>query len=151
MVTLVQDHFNKDADYIEKDDDGNTIALWADYYADSVLPDDYNPDVKPASSYGIITCTGKNEIKVGGSFKKLSINFFNKDGQPVEFATGTWNFSVDDEVVEPIISTVGLDENQIKIKLPTDDSLLINKVLTVAYVVTESGLRTTFEMSVVGL
>ena len=152
MTTLVQDHFNKDTDYMEKDADGNTVALWADYYSEPVTPEDYKPTPdEHSTTYGVITCAGKNDIKVGGSFKKLTINFFDKDDQPSAFEAGTWSFSIDGEIITPTISTTGLDENQIKIKLSYDESIYINKILAITYTVTESGLRTVYEMNVVSL
>lgn len=151
MVTLAQDHFNKNTDMIEKDEDGNTVALWADVYSEPVTPEDYNPlPVEPSGDYGVVTYNGKNEIKVGGSYKKLEINFFDKDGQPIEYKAGTWSFTIGNEIVEPIISTVGLDENQIKIKLP-NDGLYINKILTITFTVTEDESTVVHEMSVVSL
>ena len=152
LITLSQDHFNKDTDLIEKDADGNTIALWADYYSEPVTPDDYDPTPIPhQTDYGVITISGKNEIKVGGSYKKLSINFFSANGRPIPHKTGTWSFEIDSEIITPAVSTEGLEENQIKIKLPSEDGLYINKVLKAKYVVNEFSIITTHEISVVSL
>lgn len=149
MATLVQDHFNKNTDLIEKDEGGNTVALWADIYSEPVTPEDYEPETHSAE-YGMITCAGKNEIKVGGSYKKLTINFFDSEGQPVAYKSGTWGFKIDDEVITPTVSTEGVDENQIKIKLP-NEGLYINKILTITFTVTDGGAKTVHEMSVVSL
>ena len=35
-VTLAQDTFNQHTDYIEKDDEGNIIGAWADYWTSSI-------------------------------------------------------------------------------------------------------------------
>ena len=151
MVTLAQDHFNKDTDLIERDRDGNTIALWADVYSEPVLPEDYDPlPAKPSGDYGVIAYSGKNEVKVGGSYKKLEINFFDRDGNPVGYKAGTWSFTIGNEAVEPIISTVGLSENQIKIKLP-NEGLYINKILAITFTVAEDMSKVKHEMSVVSL
>lgn len=152
IATLVQDHFNKDTDLIEKDSNGNTIALWADYYSEPVVPEDYNPTPEPhQSDYGVISVSGKNEIKVGGSYKKLSINFFSASGRPIPYKNGEWGFEIDDTPVELTVSTEGLAENQIKVKIPSDDGLYINKVLKAKFVVNEFSLITTHEISVVSL
>jgi hypothetical protein len=151
LVTLAQDHFNKDTDYIEKDTDGNTIALWANLYDEPVTPSDYEllPD-EPVSDYGMITYTGKNEIKVGGSNKRIGIQFFDKDGTPIEYKTGTWSFAIDGAAVQIEPTVASLDGSQIKIQIP-NNGLYINKVLTITHTVTESGLVTTHEMSIVSL
>ena len=151
MVTLVQDHFNKDTDCIEKDSNGNTIALWANLYSEPVEPTDFDllPD-EPVADYGIITYVGKNEIKVGGSNKRIGIQFFDKDGTPTEYKTGTWSFTIDGAAVQIEPTVASLDGSQIKIQIP-NNGLYINKVLTITHTVTESGLVTTHEMSIVSL
>lgn len=151
MATLVQDHFNKDTDYIEKDADGNTVALWANLFSEPVTPEDFEllPE-EPTSDYGIITYVGNNEIKVGGSAKRIGVQFFDKDGQPIAYKIGTWSFKIDGVAVElePILAS--LDGSQIKIKIP-NNGLYINKVLTITHTVTDGGLVTEHEMSVVSL
>ena len=151
LVTLAQDHFNKDTDYIEKDTDGNTIALWANLYDEPVEPSDYEllPD-EPVSDYGVITYTGKNEIKVGGSNKRIGIQFFDEYGIPIEYKEGTWSFAIDGVPVELEIVLASLDGSQIKIRIP-NDGLYINKILTITHTVTEDGLVTEHEMNIVSL
>lgn len=149
MITLAQDQFDPSKDYIERDEMGNVIGLWADYYNMPVTPEPYNPT--PIQSQGVITCAGNQEIKVGGSYKKFTINFYDEQGEPLPFKEGVWSFTIGNEVVEPIISTSSLDANQIKVKLP-NNGLWINKIMTVKYVTTEEIPQITeFEISVVSL
>lgn len=149
MITLAQDHFDPEKDYIEKDNDGNTVGLWADYFNKPVTPEPYNPS--PVQSTGVITCTGTQEIKVGGSYKKFTINFYNEEGVPLPFKEGTWSFEINGEIIEPVISTSGILANQIKAKLP-NNGLWINKIMIVKYVTTEEEpITTIFEISIVAL
>ena len=134
MITLAQDHFDPEKDYIERDSNGNTVGLWADYYIKPVIPEPYNPS--PIPTTGIITCAGTQEIKVGGSYKKFTIEFFDEEGLPLPFKEGTWSFEIDNVEIEPVISTSGILANQIKAKLP-ENGLWISKIMTVNYITTE--------------
>lgn len=143
VITLAQDHFNPETDYIEKDSKGNTIALWADYYKEPVTP---IPSPVPTPILGIITIAGTQEIKVGGSYKKCTVTF--NDGEVHE---GTWSFWINNvEVDDMITSTTGLEENQIKIKLP-NNGLYINRVMTIKYTVTATSDVVEQNISVVSL
>jgi len=149
MITLAQDHFDPNKDYIEKDTGGNIVGLWADYYDKPVTPEPYNPS--PIPTAGVITCAGVQEIKVGGTYKKFTIDFYDEEGIPLPFKEGTWSFEIDGIEIEPIVSTSGISANQIKAKLP-NNGLWINKIMTVKYTTTEvEPLITEFELSVVAL
>ena len=149
LITLAQDHFDPTKDYIEKDEHGNTVALWADYYSEPVTPEEYNPSPTPVA--GIISCVGKQEIKVGGSYKKFQVDFYDEEGLTASFKEGTWSFEIDGNEINPVISTSGISANQIKAKLP-NDGLWINKIMTVKYTTTEEEPTIVeFEISVVSL
>lgn len=149
LITLAQDHFNPETDYIEKDVQGNTIGLWADYYKQPVTPTPFNPS--PIQPTGVITCVGSQEIKVGGSYKKFTIDFYDEEGAPLPFKEGTWSFWIDNTEIEPVISTSSVDANQIKAKLP-NNGLWINKIMTVKYITNDTEpITTEFNISVVSL
>ena len=149
LITLAQDHFNPETDYIEKDVQGNTIGLWADYYKQPVTPTPFNPS--PIQPTGVITCAGSQEIKVGGSYKKFTIDFYDEEGVPLPFKEGTWSFWIDNTEIEPVISTSSVDANQIKAKLP-NNGLWINKIMTVKYITNDAEpITTEFNISVVSL
>ena len=149
LITLAQDHFDPTRDYIEKDANGEVIGLWADYYAEPVTPEPHNPS--PIQPTGVISCAGSQEIKVGGSYKKFTVEFFDEEGIPLSHKEGAWSFWIDDEEIEPVISTSGISANQIKAKLP-NNGLWINKVMTVKYITTELEPETVeLEVSVVSL
>lgn len=149
LITLAQDHFDPTRDYIEKDLQGNTIALWADYYDKPVTPEPFMPSPTPITA--TITCAGTQEIKVGGSYKKFTVEFFDEQGLPLPLKEGAWSFWIDGTEIEPIISTSGISANQIKAKLP-NNGLWINKIMTVKYITTELEPETVeLEISVVSL
>lgn len=149
LITLAQDHFNPETDYIEKDIQGNTIGLWADYYKQPVTPTPFNPS--PIQPTGVITCVGSQEIKVGGSYKKFTIDFYDEEGVPLPFKEGTWSFWIDNTEIEPVISTSSINANQIKAKLP-NNGLWINKIMTVKYTTNDAEpITTEFNISVVSL
>ena len=115
-LTLAQDRFDQHKDYIEKDSDGNVIAMWADYYQ-NVEP---KPEVfVPDNTNTRIEYSGKSPIiKVGGSYKILSV--VASDESPVEI--GTWSFSIDGNDATELVQVLNsndsdaITENQIKIK-----------------------------------
>lgn len=141
LITLAQDHFDPDKDYIERDEHGNVIGLWADYFDLPVTPEPYNPSPTPVA--GVITCIGNQEIKVGGSYKKFEVNF---SGSPLK--PGDWSFWIDGAEITPIVSTGSVEPNQIKVKLP-DNGLWINKIMTVKYTTADETIE--FNISVVAL
>ena len=141
LITLAQDHFDPDKDYIERDRYGNVIGLWANYFDLPVTPEPYNPSPTPVT--GVITCTGNQEIKVGGSYKKFEVNF---SGSPLK--PGDWSFWIDGAEITPIVSTGSVEPNQIKVKLP-DNGLWINKIMTVKYTTADEIIE--FNISTVAL
>ena len=141
LITLAQDHFDPDKDYIERDEHGNVIGLWANYFDLPVTPEPYNPSPTPVT--GVITCTGNQEIKVGGSYKKFEVNF---SGSPLK--PGDWSFWIDGAEITPIVSTGSVEPNQIKVKLP-DNGLWINKIMTVKYTTADETIE--FNISTVAL
>jgi len=144
VITLAQDHFNPDTDYIEIDPvTHNTVALWADYYDVPITPD----YPTPIPVLNKITVAGSQEIKVGGSYKKCTVEFENSETLP----DGTWSFLIDGTLIDDAItSTTGLEDNQIKVKLP-NNGLYINKIMTIKYTVTATSETVSQEISVVSL
>lgn len=148
-ITLAQDFFDQHKDYIELDSDGNVIGMWADYYSSSVEPEDPGVNIPTSNIYSKISYAGlKSEIKVGGSYKKFSVDFFNND-TPAPFETGTWTFTIDGASAPVTTSTVGLDPNQIKVRFDGNSSY-IGKVLKINYLST-SGISSDLEVSIIAL
>ena len=119
-----------------KDADGNVIGMWASYFDNKIVPTDSmtpSPTIHSEIKYSGI----KPEVKIGGSFKKFTVNFF-KDDEPDKFRSGNWKFNIDGTDVSSLFEikhygdASDIDVNQCKIKfLGTND--YIGKVLVVSY------------------
>lgn len=154
IVTLAQTMFDAHKDYIEKDENGNVIGMWADFYESNIEPE--RPSIEPPLQvHSSITYSGtKPEIKSGGSYKKFTVRFF-KDDDEIEFQEGSWSYSIDGEDASGLLTVLDntlssdVNENQIKIKFNKDDSY-IGKVLVVSYT-TIFGTKSSVEIQILGL
>lgn len=132
-LTIHQDRFNPHTDYIEKDNDGNIKAMWADYYSSNVEPEDDNSIPTHSDIYCKITSSTQS-IKVGGSYRLLTAKFYSNeiditDNPP--FLPLKWKCMIDSEDISELVSWLPQsDFNKIKIKFPNDRTYL-NKILTV--------------------
>lgn len=152
-LTFAQDKFNHHTDYIEKDDDGNVIGMWADYYTNGeVLPTE--PKEEMSTIYSIITCSGlKPDIKAGGHYKKFTVTFYDDD-EIIEYRTGHWTYTIDGIDVSSKITTLDsmgsmdVAVDQIKAKLEADDNL-IGKILVVGFE-SDDGIKSEMEVNIVG-
>lgn len=134
-ITLAQDIYDPHRDYIELDEAGNVIGMWADYYDNFAEPQ--GPQiVKPeARITGKIIFSGvSSKLKVGGNYKKLSAEFY-KDGEKIPPLDGTWEFSIDGKLITDEIKILPVADNkaQIKVMAPSDASY-IGKVMTIVYI-----------------
>lgn len=134
-LTLYQDFFDQHRDYIEKDSDGNIIGMWASYFDSEIAPTDPSTPTTPPSSITARISASTPTIKVGGSYKNLTVNLFNDSNEDIttEYAdaTFTWTCSVDDEDwTDKVIWRAGTEYNQKKVKFPNDTSV-IGKILSV--------------------
>ena len=133
---MAQDVFNQHTDYIEKDEFGNIIGMWADYFKSNVepspiIPDEDNPS--PGTIISTITCSGARQIKIGGSTKTLTVTFTDGNGEPVEFRPGEWSFTLDEEPVPANLLTItDVAENKIRVKFNGGDEY-INKILNATF------------------
>ena len=155
MVTLAQDKYDQNRDYIELNDDGNVIGMWASYWDLSVEPTLPSEQDNQSSEYSEITYSGVSpQIKVGGSYKKFTVNFYNELGE-IAFKTGDWSFTIDGSDASSVITTLlpslskDLEENQIKVKF-IGDADYIGKNLIVTYI-SASGIKSSVTMDIVGL
>ena len=145
LITLYQDHFDQNRDYIEKDTDGNVIGMWADYFSEQhqPIPDTEDP------IYSIISYSSKPQVKVAGSYKKLTVTFYKQD-EVISWQPGTWTYEIDGQDASALVSTSpGVDGSQIKVKFDGDDSY-IGKVLVVSYITTD-GVASSVNLDIVGL
>lgn len=99
-LTLYQKPFNSNTDYIEKDENGIITGLWANYFGGTAPTDPDTPTTPPSSITARISAS-TSTIKVGGSYKNLTVNLFNDSNEDIttEYAdaTFTWTCSIDNE------------------------------------------------------
>ena len=131
-LTLYQKPFNSTTDYIEKDENGLIIGLWANYFG-SVTPTD--PSTPTPSSITARISASTSTIKVGGSYKNLTANLYNDSNEDIttEYsdATISWTCSIDDEDwTDKVTWRDGTEFNQKKLKFPSNTSV-IGKILSI--------------------
>ena len=152
--TWKQDKWNSKTDYIEQDVNGIVTGVWCDYYTNGdVLPTPVDTIPTP-SIYSSITFSGfKPDIKTGGHYKKFTVTFFD-GGAIIDHKEGSWSFTVDGIDISDKIKTLSageskdVTENQIKVKLDADNSM-IGKILLVGYE-SYDGIKSEIEINIVG-
>ena len=137
-VTLTQDVFDQHRDYIECDVTGKVIGMWADYYVSNIEPSPVEPDIsedgKLDAFSSTITCSGKNQIRVGGSSKTLTVSFQDNNGDPIEYQQGEWYFSLDDEPLSnDLLLVTPISDGKVTIKFLGDDEY-IGKILQAKFI-----------------
>ena len=132
-VTLTQDIFDEHKDYIEKDKDGNIIGMWANYYIDNIAPTPVPIDdesTTPSSITSVVTCSGKKQMRIGGSVKTFTATYYDEDGEVVDMSPEGWSFLIDGETAPNILFDFTTDGNKIKLKFAGDETY-IGKILTI--------------------
>ena len=98
----------------------------------------------PPSSIIARISASTSTIKVGGSYKNLTVNLFNDSNEDIttEYADAafTWTCSIDDEDwTDKVTWRAGTEYNQKKVKFPNDSSV-IGKILSVKYEIVKDDL-----------
>ena len=143
-LTLYQKPFNSNTDYIEKDENGIITGLWANYFGGTAPTDPSTPTTPPSSITARISAS-TSTIKVGGSYKNLTVNLFNDSNEDIttEYAdaTFTWTCSIDNEDwTDKVTWRAGTEYNQKKVKFPNDSSV-IGKILSVKCEIVKDNLH----------
>lgn len=141
-LTLYQTFFEQNHDYIEKDSDGYIIGMWADYFSDGITPIDPSvPTLLPSVCSKISAST--DSLKVGGSYKTLTLNIFKDSDDDItkEYsdAAFTWHCSIGDEDWTDKVTWRPAAYNQMKVKFPDDRSQL-TKLITFKCTVTKGDI-----------
>lgn len=139
-LTIYQTVWSDNRDYIEKDENGNIIGMWASYFDSEIAPSDPDtPTPTPSPETNIlasIICSASS-IKVGGSYRTLNIKFINDSGEDItndfDKATIEWNYIINGNNYSKIIENV-TSFNQRKIKMP-DDYEQIGKILIISCII----------------
>ena len=135
-LTLSQDTFNPHTDYIEKDENGKIIGMWADYFSsDLSVPVDEPVPLKPTNYVGCNIVCSANNVKVGGTYKTITSNFYNETYEDIsdeyKDIERVWNFYIDDILVNKLVDVkYDVNKNIIKIKFK-DDKQYIGKSLLI--------------------
>ena len=136
VFTCAQDLANQHTLKADYDDDGNVVAWWADWNEGEIEPTQGIPNEEPEvipTTVATISCSGKQQIKIGGSAKTLTVLFTDE----VEHQPGEWTFSIDDEDASALVEVTLVEEGKIKIKFIGNDDY-IGKVLTATYTSSEA-------------
>ena len=149
-----QDVFDKQNDYIEKDEEGNIVAIWCDYF-NTATPTDEPPKIE--TRYVVISYNGtKPELKVKGSIKKLTATFYDENNNQIDFNEGVWSFTINDNDVSDLLEITTNDDditlldNQIKIKF-IGNSTYIGKSLIIKFTSLDNSASGILEFNIVGL
>lgn len=139
-LTFYQNYWNEHTDYIEKDSGGNIIGIWADYFSSEIVPTDPSTPSPTLSSITAKISTSTSTIKVGGSYKSLTVNLFNDSNEDVTTKYSdveiTWTCGIGDEDwTDKVTWRNGTEFNQMKVKFPSDSSVL-NRILSIKCVIT---------------
>ena len=146
-VTLTQDTFNQHKDYIEHDEFGNIVGMWADYFDSNIEPIPVDIDT-PSTITSSITCSGKPQLKVGGSAKTLTVVFYDENGEPTDYQSGEWSYTIDDVDASDLLTVTTVSDGKIKVKFDGGDSY-INKILKVTF--TSGDIISTLDLEILPL
>ena len=134
VVTMAQDVFDQHQDYIERDPDGNILGMWANYYKSNLepVPVDQEESTFSTAVTARIVCSGKLQLKVGGSAKTFTVAYYDVNGNVLPaFNIGQWSFTINGERANDLITvTEQEDAHKIKVEFLGGDDY-IGKVLTV--------------------
>lgn len=153
LVTFAQDLFDQHKDYIELDEDGYVIGMWADYYADGIEPE-YPTETLPDTEevFAKISYSGtKPQIKIGGSPKELLVQYYNSDGELVSHEAGEWSFTIGETDISTELD-IYIDGNVVNISYIGSDDYL-GEILLVrnTYSNTETDIIAEYELKIVGM
>ena len=157
-LTLYQSMWDEHTDKIEYDDFGNIVGMYADYYDSNIEPTDPDtPSHTPSNTYGKITAS-TSTIKVGGSYKTLTLKLYDDDNNEITDTAITdltrdnfvWTCSCDGVELtnsDKVTWLSGSSINQKKIKF-SDDRSYLDKILVIKCVV--DGVETIEEFELIG-
>ena len=130
-LTIYTAFWNEHTDYVNLE----TGEMYANYFDSEIAPTDPSTPTAPSSSITARISASTSTIKVGGSYKNLTVNLFNDSNEDIttEYAdaTFTWTCSIDNEDwTDKVTWRAGTECNQKKVKFPNDTSV-IGKILSV--------------------
>ena len=156
-ITFAQDRFDQHTDFIEKDEEGAIIGMWANYFTinNTEPTPSQNTQPEPSAIRSEITYSGPfPQLKVGGSYKRLTVHSYD-EARELKYKGGSWEFEIDGKDANNLITTLlpdqskDLDENEIKVKFTGDDTY-IGDSLTVRHI-GNNGTQASITLDIVGL
>lgn len=134
LYTFKQDIFDQHHDFIERDDNGKIIGMWADFTKEKNLPSDepMQPDPSLYGNYAEITYAGvEPHIKVNGGYKAVTITYYSSNESLNDQTPGDWSYWIDDTDATDLVKVLETTSpNTIKVKFLGDEEYL-GKVLTI--------------------
>lgn len=152
LYTMKQDVFNSHLDYIEKDEDGNIIGMWADMFKENNLPNATptipNPELN--GNYAEITYAGSEpHIKVNGLYKKVTVAYYNSKELIKDQTPGNWSYFIGDTDATELVKVLDTDNpNTIKVKFLGDESYIGS---TLRIINTRNDIVTELQLQIVAL
>ena len=139
-LTLYTNFFNEHTDYVNL----GTGEMYANYFDSEIAPADPSTPTLTPSNIAARISASTSTIKVGGSYKNLTVNLFNDSNEDItnkySDAIFTWTCSIDDEDwTKKLTWKDGIVFNQKKAKFPSDTSV-IGKILSIKCEITKDGL-----------
>ena len=145
-ATVKQVPFNDETDYIERDQQGNIIGMYADYFSvdqSEPIDESITPPVPPLYDVTIVITSSSPTIKVNGSYRTITSKFYDHYGNDVtdnyKDVYHNWNMEVvdsDGNHKDADISTKDVegDKNVIKVKISTKECIgcLLNVGLAIS-------------------
>lgn len=150
MVTLAQDQFDEHKDYIEYDDNGRAVAMFADYYTDGITPTSSDP-VPTITKYVKMSYKGVQnfQLKVGGSNRTFLVQYYDEHDNPIDYDSGVWSVTIDGKNADKLISITPVKDGEVKIKVIGDDSLIGKECIIIFKSMT--GPKDSITMNISGL
>lgn len=138
-LTIYSGFFNDHTDYVNLE----TGEMYADYFDSEIAPTDPSTPTPIPSSITAKISASTSTIKVGGSYKSLTVNLYNDSNEDIttEYsdATISWSCSIGDEDwTDKVTWRDGTEFNQKKLKFP-NDAAVIGKILAVKCVISRDG------------
>lgn len=134
IFTCAQDLANQHTLKADYDEDGNVVAWWADWKQSKVEPVPAVQDDETtifSSTTSKITCSGRPQIKIGGSAKTFTVRYYDYNDEEIsDHVTGSWEFFIDGESLPNNLMNLSYQDNKVKVKFLGDDSY-IGKILTI--------------------
>lgn len=134
-LTIYQNFWNDHTDYVEHDENGNIIGMYANYFDSEILPEDTSHLTEDVPYKSTKIEASSSNIKIGGSYKTLTVKLYSEDNEDIsklyKDLTFSWTCSIDEIDFSNKVTWLSMsDFNKIKIRFPNDKSVL-GKVLKI--------------------